>query len=378
MAIEVVPVRGRRALARFIGLPWKLVDRKAWPAWVPPLRASVADNLSLKNPFYRDADRELFLAYRDGELVGRIAAIENRAHNRYWNDRIGFFGFFESVNDPAVARAQLDAAEAWLAARGLDTMRGPMSPSTNAECGLLVEGHDVHPSFMETWNPPYYDRLMSAAGMTKAKDLLGFWIPATFQMSERWRHAIDRARERAGFRFRVLDAKRFARDAAYVWDVYNAAWEKNWGFVPMSRAEFDHLAAQLKPLLVPELAHFAEVDGEPVGITLTMPDYNVTMKRIPSGRLLPTGLFKLLRDRTRLRRGRIMMLGVKERYRSRMVYLVLLDEMLKRGRAYGGEGADASWILEDNEPMLAFLDQSGIEQTKRWRIYDRGIGAGGA
>jgi hypothetical protein len=373
MAIEIVPVRGRRALGQFIGVPWKIIDRGAWPDWVPPLRASVADAIGLKNPFWREAERELFLAYRDGELVGRIAAIENRAHNAYWHDRVGFFGFFESVDDPAVAGALLDAAERWLAAHGLDTMRGPMNPSTNAECGTLVEGYDVHPSFMETWNPPYYDRLMAQAGMTKAKDLLGFWIPGRFEMTPRWRSVIDRARERAGFRFRVLDPKHFERDASYVWDVYNSAWEKNWGFVPMSRAEFDHMAKQLQPLLVPEFAHFAEVDGVPVGITLTMPDYNLTMKRIPSGRLLPTGLFKLLLDKKRLKRGRIMMLGVKEQYRSHMVYLILLDEIMRRGRAYGGEGTDASWILEDNEPMLAFLRQEGITQTKRWRIYDRPI-----
>ncbi len=375
MAIEIVPVRGRRALGRFIGVPWKIVDRGAWPDWVPPLRASIADALSPKNPFWREAERELFLAYREGELVGRVAAIENRAHNAYWDDKVGFFGFYESVDDPAVARALLDAAETWLAARGLDTMRGPMNPSTNAECGMLVEGYGAHPSFMETWNPPYYDRLMAQTGMAKAKDLLGFWIPGDFEMTPRWRNVIDRARERAGFTFRTLDPKQFKRDASYVWDVYNSAWEKNWGFVPMSRAEFDHMAKQLQPLLVPEFAHFAEVDGEPVGITLTMPDYNLTMKRIPSGRLLPTGLFKLLLDKNRLKRGRIMMLGVKEKYRNHMVYLVLLDEIMRHGRAYGAEGTDASWILEDNEAMLGFLRQDGIQQTKRWRIYDRAIPA---
>lgn len=374
MALEIVPVRGRRALGRFIGLPWKLIDRRAYPRWIPPLRASVADDLDAKgNPFYRKAERELFVALRDGRPVGRIAAIHNRRHNEHHHDRVGFFGFFECADDPAAAAALLDAAAGWLRARGLDTLRGPTSPSINHECGLLVDGFDTTSTFLTAWNPPYYASLLEGAGLTKAKDLLGFWIPRGFALSEAWRRGLERARERAGFTFRLLDRKRFDRDADAVWEVYNAAWEKNWGFVPMSHEEFLHTAGFLKLLLVDEFVHFAEAGGETVGITVSIPDYNRTLARVPGGRLL-FALPLLLWDRTRLRRGRTLMMGVKARYRSHSVAFVLFEESIRRAHAYGMEGIEASWILEDNKPMIAFLEQGGLKAYKRWRIYDREIG----
>ena len=379
MPVTVVPVRGRRALARFIGLPWQLVDRRVYPQWVPPLRAAVADALDVRgNPFYQEAERELFLAYRDGRPVGRIAAIHNRRHNAFHDDRVGFFGFFETVDDAEVVRALLDAATDWLRARGLDRMRGPVSPSTNHECGLLVEGFETHTAFMTAWNPPFYERALEAAGLEKAKDLLGFWIPfdGTFALAERWQRIVERARDRETFTFRLVDRKDYQRDSERAWEVYNGAWEKNWGFVPMSRAEFMHMAAQLKPLLLDEFVHFAEIDGEPVGLAISLPDYNLTLKRVPGGRLL-FALPMLLRDRKRIRHGRAMMLGVKERFRSRSVYFVMLDEAIKRAQAYGAVGTEASWILEDNHRMLAFLEQGGLAPTKRWRIYERRVpGAG--
>ena len=378
-SLEIVPVRGRRALARFIGLPWKLFDHRAYPQWVPPLRASVADGLDRKgNPFYREADRELFLAYEGGRLVGRIAAIENRRHNEFHGDRVGFFGFFEAVDDPAVAAALLDAASAWLAPRGLDVLRGPISPSTNHECGLLVAGSETHTTFMTTWNPPYYVRLMERAGLAKAKDLLAFWVPldGSFALPERWGRVAERARTRAGLSFRQLDRKKFDAEADEVWEIYNTAWEKNWGFVPMSHEEFDHMAGMLKLLLPDEAVQFVESDGEPVGVAVHIPDYNLTLKRVPSGRLL-FALPKLLLDKRRIRKGRTMMLGIKESFRAHGGYLVLLDEAMRRARAYGVEGMEASWILEDNHRMLDILEQGGLSPSKRWRIYERAIPAPG-
>jgi GNAT superfamily N-acetyltransferase len=327
------------------------------------------------NPFYENAARELFLAYRRGRPVGRIAAIQSRRHNQYHQDRVGFFGFFESADDPEVAGALLANAGTWLRSRGLERIRGPVSPSIHDECGLLVEGFDQQVTFMTAWNPPHYARLLESAGLRKEKDLLAFWVPFTqgVPFPKRFTRALERVRARSGFTFRQLDRKRFAAEVERAWDVYNGAWERNWGFVPMTREEFDHMAGMLRLLVVDQFACFAEVDGEAAGFAMALPDYNRTLQRIPGGRLLPFGLPMLLRDRARLRTGRAMLLGVKERYRRRNIYFLLLYELLRRAHAYGAPGADASWILEDNEPMLAFFREAGIPANRRWRIYEMAI-----
>lgn len=340
----------------------------------------VADALDRGNPFYEGAERELFLALRDGRPVGRVAAIHNRRHNDFHEERAGFFGFFETLDDPEVASALLDAATEWLSERGAVLIRGPVSPSTNHECGLLVEGHGSAPVFMTPWNPPYYAELLEGAGLRKAKDLLGFWFPLEegFELPERYRRAADRIKERTNVRFRVLDRRDFPAEVERAWTVYNEAWERNWGFVPMTRAEFDHMGAMLERLVLEEFAYFAEVDGEPAAFALGLPDYNATLRRIPGGRLLPFGLPMLLRDRTRLRHGRLLLLGVRERFRNRSVYFILMDEFLRRARAYGATGAEASWILEDNEAVVSFFREAGLQPTRRWRIYERPIdGASG-
>jgi GNAT superfamily N-acetyltransferase len=376
LPVDIVPVRGNRALARFVALPWSLHDRTRYPQWVPPLRAMVKDGIDERgNPFYQNAERELFMACRAGRPVGRIAAIHSQRHNEYHEDRVGFFGFFESVNDPEVAHALVDAAAEWLRERGLDRIRGPISPSMHDECGLLIDGFDQQATFMTAWNPPYYSDLVDATGLAKVKDLVAFWIPFTHGVPfpERFTRALERVRKQSGFTFRQLDRSRFAREVELAWDVYNEAWERNWGFVPMTRAEFDHMAGMLKLLVVDQFACFAEVNGEAAGFAMALPDYNRTLQRIPGGRLLPFGLPMLLRDRTRLRTGRALLLGVKERFRRHNIYFLLLYELLKRAHAYGATGADASWILEDNDAMLAFFREAGIPANRRWRIYEKPI-----
>ena len=372
MTLEVAPVRGRGALGKFVGLPWSLYDRIRYPQWVPPLRAMVADGVDLRNPFYREAERELFLAFRGGRPVGRIAAIQNRRHNEFHGDRTGFFGFFECAEgDGEAARALLDAAAAWLGERGLETLRGPTNPSTNHECGLLVDGFDSPTPFMTPWNPPSYPALLEGTGLRKIKDLLGFWLPVDLELPERYRRVAERVRERSRLEFRLLDRSRFDEEAERVWTIYNDAWEKNWGFVPMSRAEFNHMASLLKHLVLEEFAWFMEIEGEPAAFALALPDYNLTLRGVPSGRLFPFGLIKLLRDRTRIRRGRIILLGVRERFRSKSIYFLFMTEFMRRGRAYGAEGTDASWILEDNEAIVDFFREAGLAPTRRWRIYER-------
>lgn len=342
---------------------------------MPPLRIAVRDALDLKNPFYRTADRQLFLALRNGEPVGRIAAIHNRAHNEFHEDRVGFFGFFECRNDVEVARGLFSAAERWLASRGLDTLRGPVNPSTNHECGLLVDGFEQHPMIMTTWNPRYYPPLLDSLGFAKAKDLFAYHFALqgedTFALPERYRMHAERALRGQTLTFRDIDLSHFDAEVARCWEVYNTAWEKNWGFVPMSHESFLHEAKVLKYIIVPQFAFMAEVDGEPAGFMIIVPDYHHTFKAIGNGRLLPTGLFKLLAAKSRLRSGRVMILGAKAEYRARGIFALFLHEMVRRGREYNATGAEASWILEDNDALNRPLQAIGAKEYRRWRLYER-------
>jgi GNAT superfamily N-acetyltransferase len=378
VSLEIIPVDSSRDLRRFIGLPWRIYNPATHPTWVPPLRIAVSDALNTKgNPFYKTADRRLFLALRNGDPVGRIAAIENRAHNDYHKDRVGFFGFFECRDDQEAADALFSAAEQWLRARGLDTMRGPMNPSTNHEVGLLVDGFREHPMIMTTWNPTYYPTLVERAGFAKAKDLLAYFFPmqgdGAFQIPERVITMAKRAMGDNQLVFRELDFKNFAKDVDRAWEIYNDAWDDNWGFFPMSRESFVHEAQVLKYILRPEFTFMAEVNGEPAGFMIIVPDFHLAYKAVGNGRLLPTGLFKLLAAKKRLRTGRIMILGAKSEYRRRGIFALFAAEMFRRGKALGAVGAEASWILEDNEKLTKPLEAMGAREYRRWRIYDRAI-----
>jgi GNAT superfamily N-acetyltransferase len=377
MAIEVVGADTRSSMREFVGLPWKIYDPVEYPTWIPPLRMMVRDILdTTKSPFWRNADRKLFLARRGGRTVARIAAIENRAHNEFHGDRVGFFGFFESFHDQEAAAALFDAAAGWLGERGLVTMRGPVSPSTNHECGLLVRGFRWEPTFLTPWNPRYYVELYEKAGLLAAKDLLAYFIPMAserFTLPESYETHAKRALEKSGLTFRDMDLDDYDTEIERWWEVYNTAWERNWGFVPMTREEFLFMGRELRPLIIRQFAFVAEHRGEIVGFMLIIPDYNQIFKRIPSGRLLPTGIFKLLLGRSRLRSGRIILLGVKPEYRGRSIYELFAHEAVRRGRAYGAAGAEASWILEDNDQMNGPLLKMGLRAYRRWRIFDRAI-----
>jgi hypothetical protein len=378
VSVELIPVESSRDLRRFIDLPWKIYNTADHPQWVPPLRIAVADALNTKsNPFYKMADRQLFLAFRDGKPVGRIAAIENRAHNAFHNDRVGFFGFFECRDDQEAANALFDAAERWLRERGLDTMRGPMNPSTNHECGMLVRGFRWHPMIMTTWNPRYYPTLVENAGFSKAKDLLAYFFPMqgdrAFDLPERVTRLAERALDGKNLRFRDLELRDFKAEVQRCWEIYNDAWEANWGFFPMSRESFFHEAQVLKYICIPQFTFMAEVNGEPAGFMIIVPDFHHAFKAVGNGRLLPTGLFKLLAAKSRLKTGRIMILGAKAEYRNRGIFALFAAEMFRRGKEFGAIGAEASWVLEDNDRLNKPLAAMGAKEYRRWRIYDRAI-----
>ena len=373
MSLEIISSDTRSHLNRFVDLPWQLYDEAKYPEYVPPLRLAVKDALDRKKPFYQDADRELFLAIRDGKPVGRIAAIENRAHNRYHNDHVGFWGFFECIDDQEVADRLFAAAGKWLASRNLDVMRGPVMPSTNYDCGLLIDGFEHQPTFMTPWNPPSYATMAERAGLSKVKDLVAYYIPMndnSFILPDPVKAMAARAQAKSRMTFRDLDLSRWNDELELCWDVYNHAWEDNWGFVPMTKEEFIVMAKDLKPLLIPEFAYMAEVDGQPAGFMLIVPDFNQILKKIKTGRLLPTGLIRLLLGKSKLRSGRIMALGIKREYRNRMIFPLFILESYRRGKDYGAVGAEASWILEDNELLLAPLKALGLKEYRRWRLYD--------
>jgi hypothetical protein len=376
--IEIIRVESSRDLRRFIDLPWKIYNSDDHPQWVPPLRIAVRDALDAKaNPFYKEAERALFLAVRGGKPMGRIAAIENRAHNAFHQDRVGFFGFFECANDQEAADALFRSAETWLGARGLDTMRGPTNPSTNHECGMLIDGFEQHPMIMTTWNPRYYPALVEGAGFDKAKDLLAYFFPGqgeqAFEMPDRYRKYAERALSGRTLTFRNLDLGNFKNEVERCWKIYNEAWEQNWGFFPMSRESFLHEAQVLKYIVWPQFTFMAEIDGMPAGFMIIVPDFHHAFKAVGNGRLLPTGIFKLLAAKGRIKSGRIMILGAKAEYRRRGIFALFAHEMFRRGKEFNLVGAEASWILEDNEKLRGPLEAMGAREYRRWRLYDRVI-----
>jgi GNAT superfamily N-acetyltransferase len=328
-----------------------------------------------KNPFFEHAEAQYFLAERDGVVVGRIAAIANRLHNDFHADRVGFFGFFETELDQDIASALLDAAAGWLRDRGFDTMRGPASFSTNDECGLLVDGFETPPVIMMPHNPRQYPTLLESAGFRKARDLLvyqGGSMGSVVPTPERLTRGVELIRKRMGLTLRALRLEEFSREVERIKAMYNKSWERNWGFIPLTDHEIDHLAAQFKPVVVPELAPFIEKDGEPVGFALALPDLNVPFRRNRQGRLLP-GVVRLLFDlkTRRIRRMRILLLGVLPEYRGKGLDALLYHWLWETGNQRGIHWAEAGWILEDNIAMNTGLVKIGFTVYKTYRLYDR-------
>lgn len=328
-----------------------------------------------KNPFFQHADAEYFLAERGGEVIGRIAAVHNRLHNETHSDRVGFYGFFEAIDDQAVADALFDAAAEWLRPRGLDTIRGPASFSVNDECGLLVDGFDSVPTIMMPHNPPSYVRLTEAAGFTKAKDLLVYTGGDEHRLigvPERLDRAVATILKRNGLTVRALDLSDFENEVERIKRLYNKAWERNWGFVPMTDAEIDHLAEQFKPVVVPEMVPFLEKDGEVVAFGLALPDLNVAFRRNRSGAFIPGILRALwLLKRRRISRLRILLLGVVPEFRGKGLDAALYHWIWTRGNGLGFTWGEAGWILEDNPAMNVALEKMGFHRYKTYRLYDR-------
>jgi GNAT superfamily N-acetyltransferase len=360
---------GRR-LSEFIGLPYRLHAQD--PHWTPALRMDVRAQLSRgKNPFFEHAAAEYILARRGGRVVGRIAAIHNYLHNDIHGDKVGFFGFFECEEDPEAAAALFDAAAGWLREHGLDTLRGPASFSVNDELGLLVQGFDTPPVLMMPHNPPRYVPLLEGLGFTKAKDLIVFQRQAT-PLPQRLAEGAALLEKRYQIRVRSIDMKRFEDEVGAVKKLFNSAWEKNWGYVPMTDREIDHLAQQLKQIVVPELVLFAEREGETIGFAVALPDLNVALRTNRSGRLFP-GILKVLWAARKVQRLRIALLGAVPEWQGRGVDALLYKSIWENAMRKGFNWGEAGWILEDNHAMVNGLVRMGFEPYKTYRVYDRAV-----
>lgn len=349
------------------------------PNWVPPLRMDIRKLLDrAKNPFFEHAEAEYFLAERGGSVVGRIAAISNRLHNETHGDHVGFFGFFESIYDQAVADALFTVAEGWLRGKGHDVMRGPASFSVNDECGLLVDGYDTPATLMMPHNPPYYIRLIDGAGFKKAKDLFvyrGGWMAEYLPVPERLARGTELLRKRQGVTIRPLNIADFKNEVERIKVLYNKCWEKNWGFIPMTDHEIDHLAEQFKPVVNADLVPFAEKDGEVVGFGLALPDLNQVFQRHRSGRLTPALIADLLLSLKlkRIRRARILLLGVIPELRGKGIDAMLYHWIWTKSAEHQIYWGEAGWILEDNPAMNAGLEKMEFSVYKTYRLYDRAV-----
>ena len=361
-------MQNKKALTEFVELPYRLYRDD--PNWVPPLRIAVKELLDRgKHPFYRNAEAEYFVARRNGEVVGRVAAIIDRVHNRVHQEQAGFFGFFESVDDRAVAGALLGEARNWVSARGAAFIRGPVSPSTNYECGMLVEGFDMSPMVMMTYNPRYYPVLMDQLGLQKAKDLLAYLSNSHKIELERIEKVAQRVFKTKGVRVRPINMKDFDADVERVWDVYGKAWSRNWGFVPMSREEFNAMGKEMKQILKPDLVLIGEVGDRAVGFALALPDVNHALKPA-GGSLFPTGLLKILYHQRLIKSVRVLALGVVDEYRTSGVAAAFYATLVRNARRLGYGDCEMSWILEDNVLMNRSLEVMGAKRYKTYRIYD--------
>lgn len=373
--IRVDRVAGRRELDRFIRLPWRIYRDD--PAWVPPLMAEVRSVLDRsKHPFHEHAEVDYFLAYRGDELVGRIAGIVNRQYIEFHGEQTGFFGLFESVDDGAVARALTETVESWLSERGMTRVEGPFNLSTNDELyspGVLVEGNEHDPFVLMAHTPSYYGPLLEAAGYAPARDLVAYFMQGSEPPARMVQGVARLMKKVEGLEIRALDMKRFDDEVARIQEIYNSAWERNWGFTPMTADEIHHLARQLKPIVVPDMCLIAEVEGRPVGFALSLPDYNQAVKHM-NGRLFPIGLLKFLWHKRRIDQCRILTLGVRREYRSTglgaILYLRLFHRLLERGYRKG----EASWILDDNWEMRRPIERTTAEIYKTYRVYGKDLG----
>ncbi len=371
-SVAIVPVVGNAALRQFIDFPHDLYAGD--PNYVPELFTAQKALLNQKtSPFFQHGEAAYFLAMDPSEkVVGRIAAIDNSLHNEFTGEKMGFFGFFDAINDTEVAHALLDCAVEWLQARGMDRMSGPINLSTNETCGALIENFERPPYLLTTYNYPYYASLLEDYGCVKHTDLLSYELSTdhfTPRMAETGALLEKRLAQR-GVTIRNLDMRRFDEEIDRFLTVYNGSWDQNMGFVPMTEAEIRQMGRDLKMILDPDFVFFAEKEGQVIGIALTVPNLNEILRNIPRGRLFPTGLWKILTGRRKIKSVRIVALGILPPYRRTGLDMCFYVRTYQAAIQKGIQHSEASWILENNVEMNRALTQIGGKMYRKHRIYE--------
>jgi GNAT superfamily N-acetyltransferase len=375
--LRVRPVTGKRDLRAFIQVPFRL--HRDTP-WIPPLIMERREFLDrAKNPFFDHAEAEYFLAERDGQVVGRITAHVDERWTQFQGGNDGMFGFFESENDPEVARSLVEAATGWLRARGRERMLGPMDFTTNDECGLLVDGYELAPMVLEPWHPPYYRQLLEGLGMSKRMDLLMWQLQlGQLKQGDRFHDFIHEAAQKAagehGVTVRQMRKRDLEAEVTRFMEVYNEAWGRNWGFVPVTEEEVRFQVKNLKPILDENWAMIAEREGQVVGAALTLPDVNQVLAKM-NGRVLPVGWWRFLTGRRKVDRVRVFALGVKPAYQHYGVAAALYVRHIEVAARVRQKGGEMGWILETNEPMNRAMEGMGGSVVKRYRLYELPLAA---
>lgn len=367
--LSIRPVETRSEQKRFVRLPWRIYRDD--PCWMPPLVMSQEELLGFRpHPFYERSKIRSFIASRGGRDVGRISAIVNAGHVERYDEKRGFFGFFECDDDSPAARGLFGAARDWLHSQGMTSVRGPANPSLNYECGLLIDGFDTPPFFMMTHNRPWYGRLVEESGFGKIEDMYAFWgeVGMLQTIDSKLGVMIEGVKERFGVTVRPLDRSRFDEEVRMFLDIYNSSLGGTWGFVPLSSGEVKHMAASLKHLIVPELAMVAEVGGKPIGTVFCLLDYNPRIKAI-DGRLFPFGFLRLLWNKKGIKRMRAISTNVVPEYQAWGVGLVLMGALVQPVLDWGMQEVEFSWVLESNHLSKRTLERGGAKVTKTYRMY---------
>ncbi len=367
--MEIIEVRTKSEFNSFIKFPLELYKNDS--LYVPQLTADMKTHFSQENPFLKHADVKFFLALKDGNVVGRIVSIINPDHIEVQKEKAGFFGFFDCNNDKEISVALLSRVQNELESHGMEIMRGPMNFSTNEECGFLIDGFDSSPMLMMPYNPPYYNDLVAAFGMSKAKDLHAYIYDMQEELPEKVLRVAALA-EKKGITVRPIDKKDFMTDMKIFQDVYNSAWGNNWGFIPITDEELYYSAKRLKPFAVSELTLIAEKDGQPIGFLGLIPDYNFVLKKM-KGRLNPLTIIKALYYSKKITDLRLLLYGIKPEYRNRGVDALLFKEGHKNIIKGGYKRIEFSWILEDNIQVIRICEMFGARLYKRYRIYEKAI-----
>ena len=370
MSYHVREVSSKSDLNKFIKLPWSIYQGD--PHWVPPLITDMKTKLNpKKNPYFEHSDAKYFLAEEGGKVAGRIAATVNNNHNKFHEENIGFFGFFECIDNQSAANALFDKAAEYLRECNVDLMRGPANLTSNDDWGLLVDPFDSSPQVMMTYNPEYYIRLVLNYGFQKTMDLYAYW-EAPHEVTERSIRVAEKLKKRLKITFRKVNMKIFWDEVEKIHGIYNSAWSRNWGFVPMTKHEFLHIAKDMKMILDPDFVYIAEDGEKPVGFCLTLPDANQAIKKV-NGRLFPFGIFKLLSGMKKITRVRVLTMGVIPEYQKRGIDSIFYHESVETARRKNLDGGEFSWILENNEMMNAAAINLGARIYKTYRLYDYGL-----